>query len=150
VTCPVCNERPIRYTATSECGTCYLRRHRRENPAVAQRDREVSQRWKDANREANRARDRRRIADPERRGRCVSCAGLMGHHVFTDGTCAECVSRRHEERCQQVERMWAEGATLREIAAALGTTIGAVGVQIHRMRAEGRDLPFRRRRKATA
>jgi DNA-binding CsgD family transcriptional regulator len=61
--------------------------------------------------------------------------------------CRDC--RRRAERTAvddkrtQIQRLWCQGATLREIAAALGTTANSIGTQMTRMRAEGWDLPYR-------
>lgn len=39
--------------------------------------------------------------------------------------------------------MWAEGLTIRQIAAALGSSTQSIGSEIVRLRKEGHDLPYR-------
>jgi transposase len=43
----------------------------------------------------------------------------------------------------KIESLWNEGFKRREIAAKVGTTVGALSVLMVRMRDEGWDLPYR-------
>lgn len=62
---------------------------------------------------------------------CLSCANADKHTA-------------QETRHRTIERLWREGATLREIAAALESTPASVGVSMVRMRQAGHyDLPYR-------
>jgi hypothetical protein len=62
--------------------------------------------------------------------------------------CRECYDGEREERVQArrhyIAWHWAAGMTLREIADGLDSTTGSVQVEIHRMRRDGWDLPYRR------
>ena len=52
--------------------------------------------------------------------------------------------RRHREKAMEVERRWAEGQSLNEIAEAFGCTRNAIGSYMARIRKQGYDLPYRR------
>jgi hypothetical protein len=104
-----------------------------------------SRAWKETNRETNRARDRAYWRREDVRGTCLHCGGLMGIGTTGDGTCAACATARKEANWARVEQMWAEGLTLRHIADAMGWTIGHLAVQVSRMRAAGRAVPYRNR-----
>lgn len=57
--CDSCGRPKGHGAARGLCNACYKRLiWRKENPGGAERDREASRRWKDGNRERNRARDR--------------------------------------------------------------------------------------------
>jgi transposase len=115
-------------------------------PDYAERNREMSRRWKDSHREANRARDRdymKRDKEP--------CA--CGKYKFA-GTerCGHCEQRHQAHRRRLViERLWADGLSLREIADRLGMTHGHVNVEIARMRElGGYVVPHRYHRRVAA
>ena len=76
----------------------------------------------------------------------------MGVGVRTDGVCADCRGPSDETMVvgALVERWWAEGVELKEIAQRLGRTIGSVGGMMDRWRGLGFDLPYRRSRGAAA
>lgn len=42
-----------------------------------------------------------------------------------------------------IQEMWLRGAKTPEIANAIGGTVGALRVEMHRMRRDGWDLPYR-------
>jgi DNA-directed RNA polymerase specialized sigma24 family protein len=89
--------------------------------------------------------------DPENRKRCPACGGPTHLYVVQSenpGICRSCVVARKERRRAGIVEGWGEGLTLRAIAARLGSTPESVGVEMVRMRAEGYDLPRRRRAKA--
>jgi transposase len=82
------------------------------------------------------------------RGRCPSCGGLKGtaskhRHMV----CLKCElamrAQRHAGRDELIVQWWHEGASLDEIAERLGWTRSHLGVEIHRLRARGLDLPYR-------
>jgi transposase len=71
--------------------------------------------------------------------------------VETCWTCyREASDRRIRERGARIERLWKEGASLKEIAAELGWSTGHLKTEMGRLRASGRaDLPRRRGRRVT-
>lgn len=76
---------------------------------------------------------------------CPSCGERMGRR---SQTCLACRPNSRQgpqtwERRAIVAGMWQGGATIREIAAELGTTPNTVGRELHQYRAEGIELPFR-------
>lgn len=78
-------------------------------------------------------------------GECDSC----GKRLRT-GTSIRCYACRlaveraaRELRLGELERLWAEGLSMEEIAAQLGTTVNSLGVTMARARRAGRDLPYR-------
>ncbi len=62
----------------------------------------------------------------------------------TSSECLRCVEARYVQRAERIIELWAEGKKTREIAADLGTTHGSIQQEIHRLRAKGCDLPYRR------
>jgi hypothetical protein len=80
------------------------------------------------------------------RSTCEVCGAITWKKALR---CAEHTKQRitRQEKAGQVVRWWAEGLTLSEIAARLGTTKGTVGEFIRRLRVEGHKLPYRHRRK---
>lgn len=124
-------------TATVYCWT---------KPEYEERHLAGSRAWKERNREANRARDRKYVDRPENRGRCDSCGGLRGVHSGRrqdGGLCLTCVIARKEERWRAIQSMWAAGRTCREIAEALDRSRGYVASEMWRMRDAGWDLAHR-------
>lgn len=77
---------------------------------------------------------------------CPECGGRMG---FGSARCRGCYGHpsgpRVWERRALIVGMWAGGLSIREIAAELGSSPGAIGVDLWRFRQEGLDLPLRRR-----
>lgn len=128
------------------CGACYARQYRRD-PANAAKARRVSRAWKDAHREENRARDRAYGMSEEQRGECSICGGPMGSSAVSKGhaSCAGCVQAAADLKRQIVTEMWARGARMPEICAALGWSIGRLSMEMHRMRELGYALPYRSR-----
>lgn len=88
--------------------------------------------------------EQKRRWDREQRHPCSEC----GEPAWgVTGRCQGC-HRRHlgqqrTNRRTEIQRLWAEGRKLREIAAAMDSTQGAIGVEITKMRADGWDLPHR-------
>lgn len=72
--------------------------------------------------------------------RCGPCAH---RHIIASGERADMV--RRVAKCQRIVALWHDGRTIRQIAAALDTTPGTIGVEITRMRREGWDVPYRHR-----
>jgi hypothetical protein len=62
--------------------------------------------------------------------------------------CRECQraawKRERHERFRRLEVLWAEGLPIADIAERFGTTANALGVEMHRARAEGFNLPLRK------
>lgn len=76
--------------------------------------------------------DREHLHDP-----CPECGGPKCRH---NARCINCAEDHRARRRALIERMWAEGATIREIREAIGSPGWSAGV--HRSR--GWNLPHRR------
>lgn len=78
------------------------------------------------------------------RSPCPRCGETMGR---TSTLCRSCraasVSNEHDNAV--LVELWARGESISTIAAALDTTTNSLGVRIHKLRARGYDLPYRRR-----
>lgn len=78
---------------------------------------------------------------------CPNCGGNKSPRSVL---CSECrhqqTDAEREERWSTIERLWAEGLSLKEVAARMNTTANSMGGEFVRMRAAGRDLPKRRQR----
>jgi FixJ family two-component response regulator len=79
------------------------------------------------------------------RGTCAGCGGPLGisNRGRPGSVCAACVQAAKEARWREIQRLWAAGLSLREIAAQLGISHKNVGAQMGWMRAAGWDLPHR-------
>lgn len=78
-----------------------------------------------------------------RTGLCAICGGLKGSQCKRYEICRACVVRGKEAKREEIQQLWLSGASLRQIRAELGITRGYLAVEIHRMREEGWDLPYR-------
>jgi IS30 family transposase len=118
------------------------------NSAYAERQRKASVAWKDRNREANRARDREFMRAPEKRGVCVECGALrgIGQARRGDGLCMDCIRSHAQKRDDRIVELFEQGVSLKGIAADVGSTPGAIGVAVHRLRSAGR-VGYRQHRK---
>lgn len=105
-------------------------------PGAAERDRAMSAAWKAAHLEENRARDRANAAK-----RCVPCEDCDGPTY--GAVCRDCRRARRDARWDQIEAMWADGLSMAVISGSLGMSYEHVGVDMAKMRATGRDLPYR-------
>jgi DNA-binding CsgD family transcriptional regulator len=89
----------------------------------------------------------KRTWDREHPETCRRCGGLKGPG-HRERLCRPCWLTQEQERMQpRAERIvawWAEGRTLAEIGAHLGWSKGHVTNHLHRLRAKGYDLPYRR------
>lgn len=101
-----------------------------------------------------RARRRRWARSANGRGACVECGGQKGigsgaKHDRCDG-CHKAAQRRVVlERALEIERLWKDGRSLKEIAAHFDWSVNHVGVEIVRIRQNGwADLPYRHARPA--
>jgi DNA-binding CsgD family transcriptional regulator len=84
------------------------------------------------------------------RGTCEHCEGPVGRQRRDrERLCRLCwveqERRRVHARAERIVAWWAEGRTLAEIGKRLGWSQGYVGAEMHRLRAKGYDLPYRRR-----
>lgn len=85
-----------------------------------------------------------RIYNRTHRAECPSCGGEMDRGTGRKGgICATCRADEVDRRARQIERWWAEGLTLNEIADALGWSAGHVKHEFHLLREKGYDLPYR-------
>jgi transposase len=130
----------------NEAGTSPRTVRRVVSADAAQRDRGASLRWKRANpehcRRLNEAKRRRdNPHDCTRCGAWIAEAGLCGHCRAHD---------RRLERRRTIQRLWAEGATLKAIAGQLGSTAASVAVEMTYMRRDGWDVPLRHKPRAKA
>jgi transposase len=106
----------------------------------AERTRETSRRWKAQNPERRRALDQaahlRRFPFT-----CPTCGGGSA----TEGDCGHCEARAgRDTRYRFIAERWAAGDSMRQIAALLNSTPKAIGADLHRMREDGWELPYRR------
>jgi hypothetical protein len=86
--------------------------------------------------------EQKRLADERLRHPCAT----PGCEITVDREAMHCLACEHDRRQAQrrlTQEMWLRGASLREIALALGTTTNSVGVKIARMRNAGWDMPWR-------
>lgn len=77
--------------------------------------------------------------------RCADCGS-----VSKGERCKSCKRKQWERerhaRWDRIEALWGTGKTMAQIAVEIGTSANALGGELVRMRAAGRDLPFRRAR----
>jgi len=82
------------------------------------------------------------------RGTCERCGGLTGKR-HREHLCWSCWIAQEQERvhprAEQIVAWWAEGLALAEIRERLGWSKGHLSMEMHRLRAKGYDLPYRRR-----
>lgn len=110
------------------------------NPDYAERNRARSRAWKARNKSAVREHDR--AYDEAHKGRCRECGNAVNRR--RDGCiCMPCREDKRDCRARQIERLWAEGRSLKEIAAELGCTVKSLGVRMVALRKMGYDLPHR-------
>jgi transposase len=113
--------------------------YRYSNPESLERKRENDARYRDKNR------DRRRKQDRESRLRtrpnCPRCGNPMAHRSVL---CEGCRADEVDRRARQIEKWWAEGLPIWEIAEELGWSEVHAGVEIVRLREKGYKLPYRR------
>lgn len=94
--------------------------------------------------------DRRRAcANTTGRSACGECGAPMGEGSKWRGgrLCADCLETsreaRRDEAAADIERLWAEGISMREMAERLGYSAGFMSVKINRLRRAGYRLPYR-------
>jgi hypothetical protein len=156
-TCTAC-ERKAKTTWQGRvlCMSCYRRVRRRTDPAWAERERVAARERKAQLGKAHLAASMRDYAE-RTRGVCSECGGPTGGKAIKlDGSpgnkpaerCQACHVRAKEHRYRLVQNMWLEGWTMPEICEALGYAKGYLSLTMNRMRAEGWELPYRRRRAA--
>lgn len=113
------------------------------NPDYAEASRAFSRAYKDRNREAVRAQNREYVRT--HKAECPECGGEMnrgtGRH---GGKCAGCHADDIDRRARQIEKWWAGEWTLKQIAAELGWSVNHISRELHRLRAKGYELPYRR------
>lgn len=80
---------------------------------------------------------------------CPSCGGPrgIGSRRKSPGLCRKCRIEKESERVLQragwIVVWWAQGLTVAEIAREIGWSPGHTAQEIHRLRGEGFDLPYR-------
>jgi DNA-binding NarL/FixJ family response regulator len=96
---------------------------------------------------------RKRACESAHRATCIDCGTALTTGSAWRGhvRCRSChvahVNEQTVARRLEIQRLWHEGLRAREIAAAMGSTTGSIGVEIRRMRIAGWDLPFRRQQR---
>lgn len=93
----------------------------------------------------------KRAWEDGQRANCEDCGCLLGMGSSMPcrkaGKCRSChqLSRveQVESRARRIEALWAEGLTLRQIAAELGWTVNHISVEIQNLREKGYNLPYR-------
>lgn len=127
-----------------ELGVYYGTAYRWLNPDTA---REYSRR-SNARPETKAAKRAWAVAHDRDRCPCGAVRGVGSHRRENDGgLCRECerdvrtVGRAMRE--ERIAEMWEQGLRLREIAAALGSTVPSIGASMSKMRDRGWDLPRR-------
>jgi transposase len=86
------------------------------------------------------------------RAACPSCGKPMREGSRSPShrskSCRDCEHHRRRqpylERGKQIEGWWNEGLTYPQLQARLGWTKSRLAVEIHRLRRDGFDLPYRR------
>lgn len=106
-----------------------------EGDAAKRRKRGYAQRCVDCNEPTSGSEGRKEVP------RCFDC-GMAASYASGD----RADTRRHAEREATIRAMWAENATLADIATALDTSTSSIGVDIARMRKRGVDVPYRQPR----
>jgi transposase len=81
--------------------------------------------------------DAHRLANPEA---CEECGEPRGRHARV---CENCYQEGQLTRLRTIASCWREGASLKEIAERLGSTVNSIGATMVRMRKQGWDLPYR-------
>jgi transposase len=105
---------------------------------------ERAKEFRHRNREALRAYDRE--YNRTHRAECPSCGGEMDRETGRGGgICAGCRADEVDRRAAKIERWWADGLTLKEIAQQLDWSEGHISNELHRLREKGYDLPYRHR-----
>lgn len=76
---------------------------------------------------------------------CPRCGQpMLGWQPSRPATgCGACRAADADAHAREYVRLWAEGKTLRQIAAHFGYSLGAAPRELHRLRERGYDLPFR-------
>lgn len=107
-------------------------------PGYREKDLATSRDWKRRNKDRTKEYDKRN--HEEARVPCPSCEKPMEPDA---SLCQACRSRVREQRAELLERWWAEGILVKEIARRLGWSEGYAGVEIVTLRKAGRNFPYR-------
>lgn len=86
-------------------------------------------------------------SDPTNLKPCSSCGGPTGSFIWAgeqSDVCWSCLLKRREARWRLIAIWWSQGLTYRQIGERLGWTPAAAGMEVHRMREAGWNLPGRR------
>lgn len=73
-------------------------------------------------------------SNPTSKTRCAACGKRYA---------ADLMTQRFQARRERIADLYRQGASVRAIAAAVGSTENSIGVTIVRMRQTGWDLPYR-------
>lgn len=114
------------------------------NPKYAEQDRRTSRDWKRRNKAHLRSYSRgyNELAANE----CPSCGGYLARQ--SSGPCKHCREESRHSSGLLVETLWREGRSYPEICTRMGWSKGHLAHEMHHLRAEGYDLPYRYRVRA--
>lgn len=95
---------------------------------------------------------RKRRHEKTRRAVCIDCGELLGAgSAYPSNPALRChpcsaslVAKRVDDRARKIEEWWAEGLTVKQIGARLAWSTNRVGVELHKLRERGHNLPYRR------
>lgn len=128
------------------CSPRCAKRHWLRDPEHRARDRQGSRFWKGHHAEQVREYEREYAGREEVRGFCERCGGLLGRRARGRyRVCQACHTADVERRREHIVRRYLDGVSVAGIAEELGSTLRAVADDVHRLRAAGVDLPYRRR-----
>ena len=68
------------------------------------------------------------------RGRCLRCGGPRHARSRSDGECRQCILGRAAARGERIAALTANGLSSRDVATAIGSTPGAVRVELLKLR----------------
>ena len=84
----------------------------------------------------------RRYARAHKKGRCPKCDRPTPQRGVK--SCRSCLDADQDFVWREIESLWAEGLSVKEIAASMGRSAQSVGGHLTRMRRAGRNVPRRR------
>lgn len=126
----------------AKVGSSYATVYRWLNPDYIEKQRQASREWK--------ARNKKHCAKYDKeykeshRGECSQCGGEMDRY-YDGGVCSSCRFDNRDRRARKIERWWAEGLSIREIADRLAWSEGSLSREMGHLRRMDYDLPYRYR-----
>lgn len=90
-----------------------------------------------------RARASDRVYTATHRSECGRCGGDRPRGKHGGDICERCIQDDVDRRGREIEAMWADGLSRKEIGARVGWSRNQTAVEIHRFREKGYELPYR-------